>query len=123
MREAAGASGQRRHGPLLEVRWALWVFLQRLHDLTLVQHESHELVLPLGPGGGTVERPDELQLLQVLEGLGRGDDQSEAADGLFRSRVCQSDSNLHDDGWLKVVHGAGLALQELLELCRRRRRR
>lgn len=73
LREAAGASGQCRYGPLLEVRWALWVFLQGFHDLTLVQHEFHELVLPLGLGGGTVKMLDELQLLQVLECLGKGE--------------------------------------------------
>lgn len=75
--EMVGVSGQRRHGPLLQVCGALWVFLQRLHDLALVQHELHELVLPLGPGGGAVERPDELQLLQVLKSLrrrGEGED-------------------------------------------------
>lgn len=63
----------------------MWVFLQRLHDLTLVQHEPHELVLSLSPGGGVVKRSDELQLLQVFKGLeGKGVDQSEAADDLLR---------------------------------------
>lgn len=66
----------------------MWVFLQRLHDLTLVQHESHELVLPLGPGGGTVERPDELQLLQVLEGLGRGEGQGGETTNQKQQMVC-----------------------------------
>lgn len=85
MREAASASGQRRHGPLLEVCGALWVFLQRFHDLTLVQHEPHELVLSLSPGGGLVKRSNELQLLQVFKSLGgKGVDQLEAGYSLFR---------------------------------------
>lgn len=60
---------KRRHGPLLHISGALRVLLQGLHDLTVVQHESHELVLPLSFGRGAVGRPDQLQLLQVLEGL------------------------------------------------------
>lgn len=64
---------ERRHGPLLDVSGALWVFLQGLHDLTVVQHQSHQLVLSLGFGRGAVDRPDQLQLLQVLEGLRTGE--------------------------------------------------
>ena len=64
---------ERRHGPLLDVSGALWVFLQGLHDLTVVQHESHEPVLPLSFGRRRVDRPDQLQLLQVLEGLRTGE--------------------------------------------------
>lgn len=60
---------ERRHGPLLDVRGALWVLLQGLHDLTVVQHESHELVFPLRLGRRAVDWSDQLQLLQVLEGL------------------------------------------------------
>ena len=59
----------RRHGPLLDVSGALWVFLQGLHDLSVVQHESHQLVLPLSFDRRAVHRPDHLQLLQVLKGL------------------------------------------------------
>lgn len=64
---------ERRHAPLLDVSGALWVFLQGLHDLTVVQHQSHQLVLSLGFGRGAVDRPDQLQLLQVLEGLRTGE--------------------------------------------------
>lgn len=64
-----GVLAERRHGPLLDLRGALWVLLQGLHDLTVVQHESHQLELPLSFGRGAVDRPDHLQLLQVLKGL------------------------------------------------------
>lgn len=60
---------ERRHGPLLDICGALWVLLQGLHDLTVVQHESHELVFPLRLGRRAVDWSDQLQLLQVLEGL------------------------------------------------------
>lgn len=62
-------SAKRWHGPLSDICGALWVFLQGFHDLTVVQHQSHELVLLLGLCGGAVDRADEFQLLQVLEGL------------------------------------------------------
>lgn len=62
-------SAERRHGPLLDIGGTVWILLQGLHDLTVVQHESHELVFPLSFGRGAVDRPDQLQLLQVLEGL------------------------------------------------------
>lgn len=58
-----------RHGPLLDVSGALWVLLQGIHDLAVVQREPHELVLPLDFGRGTIDRLDQLQLLQVLERL------------------------------------------------------
>lgn len=51
---------ERRHGPLLDVSGALWVLLQGLHDLTVVEHEPHELVLPLSFGCSIVNRPDQL---------------------------------------------------------------
>lgn len=35
----------------------------------MVQREPHELVLSLDFGRGTIDRPDQLQLLQVLERL------------------------------------------------------
>lgn len=60
--------GKSRQGPLLDVGGALWVLLQRLHDLAAVHHEPHHLVLPLG-FRRAVDGPDELQLLQVLEPL------------------------------------------------------
>lgn len=58
-----------RHGPLLDVSGALWVLLQGLHDLAVVQHQPHQLVLPLRLGHRAVDGPDQLQLLQVLERL------------------------------------------------------
>lgn len=62
---------ERRHGPLLNIRGALWVFLQSLHNLTVVHHESHQLVLPLSFRRGAVGRSYQLQLLQMFESLRR----------------------------------------------------
>lgn len=113
LRETVGALSKRRHGPLLEVCGALWVFLQRLHDLTLVQHEPHELVLSLSPGGGVVKRSDELQLLQVFKGLmRRGFDHSETADGLLRIR------RLVDAIQTFIMTGGSKWYMELDFLCR-----
>lgn len=57
------------HGPLLDISGALWVLLQGLHDLAVVQHQPHELVLPLSFGRGAINGSDEFQLLQMFKGL------------------------------------------------------
>lgn len=93
----------------------------------MVQHEPHELVLPLRPGGGAVERPDQLQLLQALEGLTSGDDGRTDAVTVFFFFYWlfllekSLRTYLHDDRLLKVVHGARLPLEELLELYKKTR--
>lgn len=66
---AVQVSAKRRHGPLSDIRGALWVLLQGFHDLTVVQHQSHELVLLLGLCRGAVDGADQFQLLKVLKGL------------------------------------------------------
>lgn len=107
-------SAKRRHGPLPDVRGALWVLLQGLHDLTVVQHQSHQLVLLLSLHRGTVDRSNQLQLLQVLEGLRtEGGLRSGLGSGLVK---IQLHTDLHNNRLLEVVHGVGLPLQELLKL-------
>lgn len=56
-------------GPLADVGGTLGVPLQRLLHLALGQHQPHQLELLLGLGGGAVDGADQLQLLEVLEGL------------------------------------------------------
>lgn len=58
-----------RHGPLFDICGALWVFLQGLRDLAVVQHKFHQLVLLLDLCCGAVHRPNQLQLLQVFKRL------------------------------------------------------
>lgn len=106
-------SAKRRHGPLSDISGALWVFLQGFHDLTVVQHQSHELVLLLGLGRGAVDGADQFQLLKVLEGLRAEQRRGQDWRTLLSMKL---QTNLHDDGSLKVVNGVWSPLQELLVL-------
>ncbi len=65
----SACSGEGREGPLFDVCGALWVPLQRLHHLTVFQHQPHQLILALNFTRARVHGTHQLQLQQMLKRL------------------------------------------------------